>query len=161
MFFLSCAVCIGQAQSNKKTDEVPGRIASPRAQKVVLSSDLADGFQLVESEFDFGNIPQGIPVEHTFRFVNKGKDSLKVDMVRTSCGCTTPRWSQEMVAPGDTSSMVVGYNAEDLGEFYRSITMIFNGDEVRQFYIKGKVFAVPNEPAPENKLVRILNNHNR
>jgi hypothetical protein len=61
-------------------------VAQKTASEVLLSR---------ESSYDFGKIPQGKPVTHVFEFTNTSKDSIKLDEVRASCGCTTPEWSKE------------------------------------------------------------------
>ncbi len=49
----------------------------------------ADGPELVIEEpvFDFGTVEQGTSVEHTFRVRNTGRAELRIDHVKTSCGC--------------------------------------------------------------------------
>jgi len=54
----------------------------------------------IENFFDFGNIKQGETVSHTFFFENEGTGNLIILDAIPSCGCTTPRFSKEPVAPG-------------------------------------------------------------
>src|SRR5450432_1127262 len=76
-----------------------------------------DILQLKENTYSFGKIPQGRPVIHVFEVVNTGKDPLMLENVQASCGCTTPEWSREAIAPGAVSSIKVGYNAYAEGRF--------------------------------------------
>ncbi len=39
-------------------------------------------------KFDFGNVDEGPDIVHKFRVVNRGKGTLKIKSVSTSCGCT-------------------------------------------------------------------------
>ena len=78
-----------------------------------------DALLLKESEHDFGMIPQGKPVTYFFGIVNTGTTPLKLDNVQASCGCTTPEWSHEPIAPGATAKIKVGYNAAGEGYFLR------------------------------------------
>ena len=39
-------------------------------------------------KFDFHNVDEGPDIHHKFRVVNKGKGTLKIKSVSTSCGCT-------------------------------------------------------------------------
>ena len=116
-----------------------------------LSKVLApESITLKESEYNFGKIPQGKPVTHVFYFTNIGNTPLILDNVQASCGCTTPVWSKEPVAPGATSKIDVGYNAASEGSFTKFITITYNGSQNKQVIIKGEVWKTPVSSAPEN-----------
>src|SRR6516225_7952512 len=66
---------------------------------------------LKEKVHNFGKIPQGRPTTYTFEIVNRGSEPLVLANVMASCGCTTPEWSRDPIAPGATASIKVGYNA--------------------------------------------------
>ena len=74
-----------------------------------------------ESSYDFGKIPQGKPVYHVFKVENVGMDTLKIENVQTSCGCTTPEYSKDPVLKGGSMDLKVGYNAGSEGNFEKSI----------------------------------------
>ncbi len=106
---------------------------------------------LKETEFNFGKIPQGKPVTHNFEVMNSGKDSLRIGNVQASCGCTTPEWDREKVqAPGEKTTIKVGYNAASEGPFNKTITITYNGTQTKQMIIKGEVWKTPVTSAPEN-----------
>lgn len=64
------------------------------------------------------------PVSCDFRFVNTGDEPLTVISARASCGCTTPLYPRESVAPGDTAVVTVAYNPEGRpGRFNKSVTV--------------------------------------
>jgi len=114
-----------------------------------------DVLQLKETEHDFSNIPQGKPVYYTFDIVNTGKTELKLDDVHASCGCTTPEWSRDPIAPGATAKIRVGYNASAEGVFEKIITITYNG-QAKLIKIKGTVWKAPEGPAPTNASVNFL-----
>ena len=113
---------------------------------------------LKETEYDFGKIPQGKPVTHVFTFTNTGNIPVKLDNVQASCGCTTPEWSKDEVAPGATSKITVGYNAAADGPFTKFITITYNGTLNKQVTIKGEVWKTPTTSAPENTGLGTLKN---
>lgn len=76
--------------------------------------------------FDFGTVPQNIPVTHVFSFKNTGKEPLVLSSVTASCGCTTPEWPKEPVAPGATATIKATYNAANPGVFTKTITVVSN-----------------------------------
>lgn len=115
-----------------------------------------DVLNLKETEHDFLTIPQGKPVYYSFEIVNTGKTALKLDDVHASCGCTTPEWSREPIAPGATAKIKVGYNAAAEGFFEKSISITYNTNQTKQIKIKGTVWKVPDGSAPANASVDFL-----
>ena len=120
------------------------------------NSTTDDVLNLKESEHDFGKIPQGKPVYYNFEIVNTGKEPLKLDDVHASCGCTTPEWSREPIAPGATAIIKVGYNAAAEGGFSKPITITYNTNQTKQLTIRGTVWKAPEGSAPPNASVQFL-----
>ena len=117
---------------------------------------IAEPLELKQLEFDFGTIPQGKPVYHSFQITNKGTNALKLDNVQASCGCTTPEWNKEPIAPGATAIIKVGYNAAAEGPFEKPISITYNGNVTKQIKIKGNVWKAPAGSAPSNASVNFL-----
>lgn len=115
-----------------------------------------DFLQLKTAEYDFSKIPQGKPVYYTFEIVNKGTTPLKLDDVHASCGCTTPEWSRDPIAPGATANIKVGYNAAAEGAFEKYITITYNTSQSKSLKIKGTVWKAPEGSAPANASVNFL-----
>lgn len=115
-----------------------------------------EAIKLKETEHDFGKIPQGKPVYYNFEIVNVSNAPLKLDDVRATCGCTTPEWSHDAIAPGATSVIKVGYNAASEGAFEKFITITYNTDQTKQLKIKGTVWKAPEGAAPTNASVQFL-----
>lgn len=111
---------------------------------------------LKQTEHDFASIPQGKPVYHFFEITNIGKTSLKLDDVHASCGCTTPEWNRDPIAPGATAKIKIGYNAAAEGYFEKPITITYNSNQSKQIKIKGTVWKVPEGSAPANASVDFL-----
>ena len=110
-----------------------------------------------EMEFYFAKIPQGKPVYHFFEIVNKGKTPIKLDNIQASCGCTTPEWSRDPIAPGASTKIKVGFNAASEGMFDKFITVFYNNStQNKQIRIKGFVWKAPDGPAPANASVELL-----
>ena len=116
----------------------------------------ADLIALKETEFNFGRISQGKPVYHSFEIINKSDKPLKLDNVSASCGCTTPEWSREEIAPGATSVIKVGYNAAAEGPFEKFITVTYSTNQNKIIKIKGEVWKAPVGAAPSNSSLSFL-----
>jgi len=124
------------------------------------TAQVPDPLQLKESGFNFGTIPQGKPVYHFFEVTNTGKEPLKIDNIQTSCGCTTPEWSREPIAPGATTTVKVGYNAAAEGKFDKSITIFYNQTQAKHVNISGTVWKAPQGSAPINASIQLLKQQN-
>lgn len=134
------------------------KVASPNAEMIIQPAIPVESLSFKENEYDFGKIAQGKPVTHVFEFVNTGKTPFTLENVQASCGCTTPVWTKDVIAPGETSKITVGYNAANEGTFVKPVTITYNGNVVKQIVIKGEVFKTPVTPAPENSAVKDLKN---
>ena len=137
---------------NKKDKSITTNIAES------TSTAASENLTLRESEFDFGKIPQGKPVTHVFEFTNTGDKPFALDNVQASCGCTTPEWNKETIAPGATASIKVGYNAATEGPFNKTVSITYNGTQTKQIIIKGDVWKTPVTSAPENTSLNTLKN---
>ncbi|MBE7173305.1 MAG: DUF1573 domain-containing protein [Williamsia sp.] len=120
-----------------------------------------DVLTLKETQFEFGKIQQGQPVTHDFFIANNSADSLKLERVQASCGCTTPVWKNDPVAPGGSTQITVGFNAQNEGPFEKLVTIYYNGGQVKTLTIKGTVAKMPSTPAPPNASVNLLKQINQ
>lgn len=107
-----------------------------------------------ERTHDFGTVKQEDGDIYTiFTFVNQYAAPITLKSVKTSCGCTTPSYSHEPVAPGATGEIKVKYVASTRpGSFMKSITVVLsNGTEdyTEVLYIKGQVTPKPVEQPAE------------
>ena len=113
----------------------------------------------ISTVHDFGTIRHGRPVHYTFTLTNRGNDSLRIEQVAASCGCTTPQWSKEPVPPRGTGAITVGYNAAAEGFFEKTVTIVYNQSKSKTIVIKGQV-GKPMSSAPVNSSVQLLNQTN-
>lgn len=101
-------------------------------------------------EHDFGTIPEEIgSASCEFVFMNTGNAPLVLNKVVASCGCTTPTWTKEPIAPGKTGKVVVTYKTQGRpGAFHKSISVFSNSrNGVVTLLIKGEV--TPKSKNPE------------
>ncbi len=95
-----------------------------------------------ELEHDFGTFKESDGVQKTtFKFTNKGDVPLVLNNVRASCGCTTPKWTREPVAPGKQGEIQVSYNPKNRpGSFNKSVMIRSNAENgTTVLRIKGRV----------------------
>ncbi len=110
---------------------------------------LAQGvLKFEEDKHDFGMIDEGLQAVQEFQFTNTGNAPVILSDVRASCGCTTPSWTKEPIAPGAKGSIKASYNSEGRpGNFVKSITVTSNATEASKvLYIKGIVDPKKEKP---------------
>ena len=98
----------------------------------------------LETEHDFGVINENDgDATCEFRFVNTGTDSVTIVRARASCGCTTPKYSQSPIAPGDTTIISVSYDPVGRpGRFKKSIYINTSASDEREtLQVSGVVIA--------------------
>lgn len=89
---------------------------------------------------DFGTIPAGRPVEKSFRFRNAAAVPVRIDNIRTTCGCTNSLWSEKPVPTGEMGSVTVIYDAAVTGPFRKKISVWFAGvSKPARLYVQGRV----------------------
>jgi len=96
---------------------------------------------------NFGaNIPErGGNVTHRFVFTNTGDAPVTIQNVTASCGCTTPAWTKEPVAPGQQGFVDATYRpAGRPGSFSKNLSVTSNGNpKMIALTISGVVVRAP------------------
>lgn len=82
----------------------------------------------------------------TFTYVNDGDEPLSIISARATCGCTTPRFTAEAVAPGQTGTVSVSYNPTGRpGRFDKKVYIDMNTEPKRStLNIRGVVIGSSN-----------------
>jgi hypothetical protein len=99
-------------------------------------------------EYDFGKVPSGTKVTYQFKFTNTGSEPLTITNVKPSCGCTTPNWSKEPVAPGAEGYIDVAFNTTGKSGIQSktvTVTGNFDGGLNEVLRIKGEVEKAPSK----------------
>ena len=82
-----------------------------------------------EVVYDFGQIKESDgPISHTFQVSNVGGAPMVITRVIASCGCTTPKWTKEPIAPGQNGTVSITFDpANRPGPFAKTISVYGNG----------------------------------
>ena len=103
-------------------------ISYAQTEKVTLSTEAQAKISLEKKSHDFGTIEEGVQATVTFTFKNTGNAPLILNSVKASCGCTTPKWTKEPIAPGSEGQVTAIYNSKGRpGNFTKTITIKHNG----------------------------------
>lgn len=113
---------------------------------VAVNASAAGSVRWLEEVHNFGAFDEdnGIATAN-FKFINTGDEPVEVTSVRTSCGCTTPRYSSRPVAPGDTGTVVIEYDPKGRpGRFKKKVYVDMNTEPSRtRLFIEGVVIGSP------------------
>jgi hypothetical protein len=90
----------------------------------------------------FGDIFEGVRVEHTFRFKNTGDEPLIIDRVRSACGCNAALLSATVIPPGGIGEVNATFDSSRFrGQISKSVSLYANDPTrpVTQFVLTGTV----------------------
>jgi hypothetical protein len=120
---------------------------------ISISTDDQPKAVFEKTTHDFGTIKEGTQATVDFVVKNTGTAPLIISSVTASCGCTTPDWTRDPIAPGASGKVTAVYNSTGrLGNFTKTVTVKYNGESGTEYLtIKGIVEAVPAPPAPAVK----------
>ncbi len=122
IFLLAGTVSIAWAQEEPPPPPPP---SSPITKLDIQVNPASKARIKFESDmFDFGSIPRGATVVHSFKFTNVGQDTLEITSVRPTCGCTTAPLSSNRVGPGGEATIKAYFNSKN-----------FNGRITKQIYV--------------------------
>lgn len=93
-----------------------------------LTAQESPEIQVEEQSFNFGLIPEEKgSVGHSFKFRNSGTAPLVITRVTADCGCTTPAWPEEAIAPGEKAEIRVLFDPIGrAGAFVKRIRVFSN-----------------------------------
>ncbi len=87
--------------------------------------------------FDFHNVDEGGDIVHEFHIVNKGKSTLKITNVSTSCGCTAAVEDKKEILPGGKGIIKATYHTKGRpGHATKVITVACNDPVNPNFQMK-------------------------
>lgn len=77
-------------------------------------------------EYHYGTVGENQTESKKVIFYNTGKEVFRIKGVTTSCDCMTVEYGWDEIQPGESAVLTVKYKAEELGDFWRTITIYGN-----------------------------------
>ena len=115
--FITFLLFIGMVAVKAQTNTTPAQV------------DIAKILKFTNDNYDMGKIAYGKPTEFTVSIQNISNYNISLDNVMVGCGCTTPKYTKEQVIlPGATATVVLGFNGSAVGMFSKSATLFFSGN---------------------------------
>lgn len=150
---LTCLVIAGII--NAQTTDTKMAVGS--TEQPAVAHDISQVLQFNEENHDFGQIPNGKPVEFEVVIKNIGKDSVKLNDVKVGCGCTTPKYDQgKSYGPGEVFKVILGFNGYATGPFEKYADINFGNGLSKHVKFHGVGFKVPDTAAPVNSAIEKL-----
>jgi hypothetical protein len=136
----------GKAQNPLSSGPIPAPNAMARqeaAPPMLAEMEFAE----VDNLHDFGTIPEGPDVTHEFRFRNSGNAPLIISNANANCGCTSPIFPKEPIAPGKTGKISVTYHtAGHPGNFEKFVFVTSNAGGQSQITLRIKGIVLRKQP---------------
>lgn len=82
--------------------------------------------QIDTLEYDLGMVSANSTKEQTIHLRNVGTETFRLKGITTSCDCTTAQYNWQEIQPGETKVVTVSYQAEQPGDFFRTVTIYGN-----------------------------------
>lgn len=104
--------------------------------------EIKSGLEFSEMEYNFGTIKSDSVVTHIYSFKNVSLDTIKINKVGTSWGCTGTLLSSEAIAPGETGEIKVSFRTKGRqGKQKKRITVYTNDTNhaVYRLYLQGEI----------------------
>ena len=122
----------------------PNQAARPNAQQAQLAQQNASKYtgkmELSDDIFDFGYLPLGSKVSHTFWLKNIGLDTLEIVNVKPGCGCTKMPLKKRLLGVGDSTEIEIIFSAGNrrAGGFAKSPRLYTSDPNVTETTIRLK-----------------------
>ena len=79
-----------------------------------------------KSEYDLGMVKEGTSKKQTITVRNTGANVFRLKGFTTSCNCTEATCDWKELQPGESGTITVSYEAEQPGDFYRTVDIYGN-----------------------------------
>lgn len=121
LVYISSISCTNKQKEEASATEnaIPAELRPTADKKPIMKFDRALVY--------LGKIKQGDKASFTYHFKNKGNLPLKIVSVNASCGCTTPKWSQNIIQPGEKGFIKVTFDSQGKeGKILKTVTAYCN-----------------------------------
>jgi hypothetical protein len=128
-------LCFGQAScDNRKQGETSKQATTGKMPQIKFAE---------QGVYDFGTVTEGDTVEHNFAFTNVGEFPLIINNITASCGCTTPEWPRDPIAPGQQSAIKVRFNSKGKMGMQNKTVTVFANTEPAMSDLQFRVLVAP------------------
>ena len=80
------------------------------------------------SQYDFGEITEGVIVKFSFQVKNVGDQVLHITNIMTSCGCTAAAMQKDEIQPGEETTINAEFNSEGKSGVQHKVIALASND---------------------------------
>ena len=132
------------------TSQLPTTVNRPEYLRI-LDKLPATQVEWSKEVYDFGEVAMGEKILYKFTFKNTGEQPLRVTHVKPSCGCTTPDWTREAIAPGEEGFVEVQFDTNGKkGAQNKSVTLFLNTETQRKVLRFKGIVTEPKAVSPSD-----------
>lgn len=149
MLPILCAFTIllgfSQCTTNKNTQKANTEAPAPVQEKKTIAKTIS-GLKYEDNSIDFGDVEDGISLEHVFTFNNATEKEMVIESVESSCTCVKVYPQADPIAPNKSGQISIKYMPQSEGKAEGNlqdvkITVTSNLEPKQSYlYVKGKAF---------------------
>ncbi len=162
--FTSCK----DRNAEKKIAELESRLAELEGKKPIspaitptvqpISEEKPEGplpkINFEKIDHDFGTIPEGQVVEHTYKFQNTGEAPLIIQSAQGSCGCTASDWTKTPIPVGGTGFVTAKFDTNGRPNIQNKTVTVTANTYPKQSVLRFKAMVTPKADAGANGPVK-------
>ncbi len=155
---LSTALALGCSGLLSVSARIALAQSTPVSDSTQAPTNGAPRLVFTDPVYDFGTVEQGAQVTHLFRFTNQGGQDLRIESVKTSCGCTAAVISSETISPRQEGTISATFDtAHYAGEKTKSISVYSNDPAqlVSTLTLQGQISVEVEADPPQLYLGRV------
>lgn len=108
--------------------------ATQTASKGLAETQRGRGKLLIKGDsWDFGHVAQNVRVSHEYLIQNVGTDTLFMERIRPTCGCTTTPPIKDRLAPGEQIPVEVTFSTGKFSGHVRKTLQVISSDAVNGY----------------------------
>lgn len=96
---------------------------------IAITPMYAQRLAVIKGTVECGNVEYNHPAKAVFELKNKGFRRLRLEDVRSSCGCAIVDYPKEDIGAGDKFTISMTYDARQLGHFEKMVRIVSNADK--------------------------------
>jgi hypothetical protein len=102
--------------------------------------------EIENTVYDFGKLIYGQKIQHTFSIKNTGNSDLKINDIKTSCGCTVAEIDTKTITPNNYANITIDFDTKGKFGNQTNEILIFNNspESPLKLTIKGNVVMEKN-----------------
>lgn len=138
-----CATSLAQ-ESDKTASAATVKPQASSSSSALQVVDLGQGVSVtqrgrgrllvVSDTWDFGFVPQDAQVTHRYVLENEGDDTLFIEAVKPTCGCTSAPLTRDRLAPGEKVPVDVTFSSKKVsGLLTKKVNVISSDSEASKY----------------------------